>query len=393
MATIVRRTTLTLPAAPPGPGSPLPDLGALPVRRRPDRHTSLPSPVALDAIVVESDRLRAIVLPTLGGRLHSLSHKPSGRELLPAEDAAHVQDRIYGFLPSPGPGLHAASVPAPGGGELLRLWEWEQPDDLPFHIDLWLPDGSDVLYAAVRVRNPHDRSVLVDGWPDAAVPGGGDPVRNPVGKRSRLQSGAEISWLEAYGPSAAEASLDAVHEAWLPVADTEPKESLATGSGWGALEVERGRFRLPGTPFAPSTLGEEQKPWLGLLLAGIFPRPPRNAPPGRPLVSPQWRELLETADTYSGNEWYLEYYLGLAQWHAGDRAQAIRSWERSAARHPGWAALRALAFADQESGNAARATERYLAAIADAERAPHAEILTALRREAAAVTPSLSRRS
>jgi hypothetical protein len=383
LATTVRRTALTLPAAPPGPENPLPDLRALPVRRCLDHHTRLHTSVELDAVVIESDRLRATVLHTLGGRLHSLSHLPSGRQLRPAAGAV-------GLPASAGPGLHAASVPAPGGGELLRLWEWERSHDLPFQADLWLPDGSDVLYVAVRIRNPHDRTVVVDGWPDAALPGGGVPVRTSAGKRFRLQSGAEISWLEAYGPAAADAPLGPVHEAWLPSADTDPKELLATGSGWGALEVERGRFRLSGTPFAPSALGQEQKPWLELLLAGIFPTPPKNAPPGPALVSPQWRELLETADTYPGNEWYLEYYLGLAQWHAGDRAQAVRSWERSAARHPGWPPLRCLAFADQESGNPARAAARYLAALADAEQAQYAEVLTALRREAAAVTPSPS---
>ena len=39
-------------------------------------------PVDLDTIVIENDRLRATVLPGLGGRVHSLFHKPTGRELL-----------------------------------------------------------------------------------------------------------------------------------------------------------------------------------------------------------------------------------------------------------------------------------------------------------------------
>jgi hypothetical protein len=137
---------------------------------------------------------------------------------------------------------------------------------------------------------------------------------------------------------------------------------LYTGSGWGALEAERGRLRLPGTPFEATTLGEPQKPWLELLLAGVFPRPAAGAVPGPCLVSPPWRELLESADTYPGNEWYLDYYLGVAQWAAGDQAQAVRSWERSLAARPSPWPARALAVADAVDGSTERAAERYLAA-------------------------------
>ncbi|MGW1927017.1 DUF5107 domain-containing protein, partial [Streptomyces massasporeus] len=112
--TTVRRAVLTLPAAPLGPDNPLPALRApagagahavdprtleeLPrdmargIGRDPLR-SLLPAPVRdgygrergpadLDTIVIENDRLRVTVLPGLGGRVHSLHHKPTGRELL-----------------------------------------------------------------------------------------------------------------------------------------------------------------------------------------------------------------------------------------------------------------------------------------------------------------------
>ncbi len=60
--------------------------------------------------------------------------------------------------------------PRPDGGEMLRLWEWERLRDLPFQVDLWLPDGSDFLYAGVRVRNPHERPVPAYWWSNIAVP-------------------------------------------------------------------------------------------------------------------------------------------------------------------------------------------------------------------------------
>ncbi|WUD72370.1 DUF5107 domain-containing protein [Streptomyces sp. NBC_00510] len=530
MATTVRRTTLTLPASPLGPENPLPALRAsgdphvldpaesaalppgmarriaygqlrtlLPVPRL-DGYTRERVPTALDAVVLENDRLRATVLPGLGGRLYALHHKPTGRELLHADPVLQYADfGLAGAWFSGGvewnPGatghttlscapLHAARVPAPDGGEMLRLWEWERLRDLPFQIDLWLPEGSDFLYAGVRVRNPHHRTVPLYWWSNTAVPQtpgtrvvapathawhfgasrtlqrvpapeaptasehpadwfydlpdgtrpwiaaldtdgrglvqtstdalGGRKLfvwgRGPGGRRWQrwlagdegdapgyleiqaglaptqlehlpLAAGAAVSWLEAYGPletapgagSRAVAErleavlprehLRAAHEAWLPAADTEPKDVLATGSGWGALEVTRGRFDLPGTPFAADTMGERQKPWLELLLAGVFPRLGEDSVPGPALVSPEWRELLETAATYEGNGWALDYHLGLAQWHAGDRAQAVLSWERAAAGSGSCLPLHCLAVADQTDGNPERAAQRHLDAF------------------------------
>ncbi|MBD0737315.1 DUF5107 domain-containing protein [Streptomyces sp. CBMA29] len=543
MPTTVRRTAVSIPAAALGPENPLPalrpldelhrldlkdreglpadmarQLGYAPLRsvlpvRVLDGYGRDRAPAALDALVIENDRIRATVLPGLGGRLYSLVHKATGRELLyrnpvfqPAAFAlagAWFSGGVEWNLGATGHAahtcapLHAARVPAPDGGEMLRLWEWERLRDLPFQIDMWLPADSDFLYVGIRVRNPHERTVPAYWWSNIAVPetdrtrvlAPADaawhfgysrtlshvPVPAPDGAtdityttrsehaadyffdvadtdrrwitaldgeghglvqtstdllRGRklflwghgrggrrwqewltepgtggyleIQAGlartqlehipmaadSEFSWLEAYGPLAADpalvhgddwtaaraeaggrleaalprATVDAAYTAWLAHADTDPKDLLATGSGWGALESERGHFHLPGTPFPATTLGDPQKPWLELLLAGIFPRPAADAPPGPALVSPEWRELLEAADTYPGNEWFRDYYLGIAQWAAGDRAQAVRSWERSVAAHPSPWGLRALAVAEADAGQTDRAADRYLAA-------------------------------
>ncbi|MFD0359706.1 DUF5107 domain-containing protein, partial [Streptomyces sp. NPDC127110] len=202
----------------------------------------------------------------------------------------------------------------------------------------------------------------------------------------RLDAGAEFSWLEAYGPLSAEPSavhgadwaaargaaaaaldaalppgtLDAAYKAWRGHADTEPGERLADGSGWGALEVLCGGFELPGTPFPESTLGEEQEPWLELWRTGVLPGPAEDAPPGPGLVAAHWRDMLETAPA----DPLTEYHLGVAQWHAGDVAQAVRSWERGLAQAPSrWPLLRCLAAADALAGNTERAADRYAAAF------------------------------
>ncbi|MFF9132281.1 DUF5107 domain-containing protein [Streptomyces sp. NPDC014806] len=540
VVTTIRHEVLTLPAADLGPDNPLPALrpldethriddrdkaglprdmarqigyapltGLLPVRVR-DGYDRDRVPRLLDALVLENDRLRATVLPGLGGRIVSLLHKPTGRELLyrnpvvqPANFAlngAWYSGGIEWNIGATGhttlscAPLHAARVPGPDGTDMLRLWELERLRDLPFQVDLWLPDGSDFLYVGVRVRNPHERPTPTYWWSNIAVPedcrvlvpareayhfgyerrlrrvpvpvhdgvdrtyplnspyaadyfyevperrrrwitaldadGHGlvqtstDALRGrklfvwghlPGGRRwqqwltepgtggyCEIQAGlartqlehvelapeSELSWLEAYGPldtdpegewttvvDRAEARLaavlpaadvDAAYAAWLPHADTEPAETLATGSGWGALEVLRGGFKLPGTPFEETTLGEEQQPWLTLLRTGVLPAPHPDRPPGESLVAPPWRDMLETAPA----DPHTEYHLGIAQWHAGDRAQAVRSWERALPLAPSsWPLLRCLAVADCEGGHTERAAERYADAFDDLCRA------------------------
>ncbi|MGV9631284.1 DUF5107 domain-containing protein [Streptomyces sp. NPDC003487] len=540
VVTTIRHEVLTLPAADLGPDNPLPALrpldethriddrdkaglprdmarqigyapltGLLPVRVR-DGYDRDRVPRLLDVLVLENDRLRATVLPGLGGRIVSLLHKPTGRELLyrnpvvqPANFAlngAWYSGGIEWNIGATGhttlscAPLHAARVPGPDGTDMLRLWEWERLRDLPFQVDLWLPDGSDFLYVGVRVRNPHERPTPTYWWSNIAVPedcrvlvpareayhfgyerrlrrvpvpahdgvdrtyplnspyaadyfyevperrrrwiaaldGDGhglvqtstDALRGrklfvwghlPGGRRwqqwltepgtggyCEIQAGlartqlehvelapeSELSWLEAYGPldtdpegewttvvDRAEARLaavlpaadvDAAYTAWLPHADTEPAETLATGSGWGALEVLRGGFKLPGTPFEETTLGEEQHAWLTLLRTGVLPAPHPDRPPGESLVAPPWRDMLETAPA----DPHTEYHLGIAQWHAGDRAQAVRSWERALPLAPSsWPLLRCLAVADREGGHTERAAERYADAFDDLCRA------------------------
>ncbi|MGQ5596173.1 DUF5107 domain-containing protein [Streptomyces sp. ESR1.13] len=548
--TTIRREVLTLPAAPPGPDNPLPPLrpldeahriddrdraelprdmarqvdyaplrSLLPVQVR-DGYGREREPGALDALVIENDRLRATVLPALGGRIASLHHKPTGRELLyvnpvlqPANFAlngAWFSGGIEWNIGATGhttlscSPVHAASVPAPDGGEMLRLWEWERLRDLPFQVDLWLPDGSDFLYVGARIRNPHERPVPTYWWSNIAVPedrrvlapadeawhfgyerrlrrvpvpehDGVDrtyPTRStyaadyfyevPDGRRRwiaaldgngqglvqtstdvlrgrklfvwgtgpggrrwqewltepgtggyceiqaglartqlehvRLEAESEVSWLEAYGPldtppdgdwhtvlrgaedrleaALPRAGVDAAHAAWLPHADAEPGERLATGSGWGALEVLRAGWKLPGTPFDEDTLAEPQRPWLQLLRSGSLPEPEDREVPGGTLVARPWRDMLETTAATP----LAEYHLGVAQWHGDDRAQAVRSWERGlrsieraeAADDAGhvtpvgrWPLLRCLAVADREDGHHERAADRYAQAFAD----------------------------
>jgi Domain of unknown function (DUF5107) len=192
----------------------------------------------------------------------------------------------------------------------------------------------------------------------------------------RMPAGAEWTWLEAYGrlsvdPAAAHdpswqtaraavedsllsaTELAALHDHWRPYADAEPAETLADGSGWGALHAPG----LPGTPFRAELLTDEQAPWHQLLSAGTMPERDPLDPPGGTEVHPAWRERLEQA----AESWLVWYHRGVARWVHGDRPGAVQAWRASlAAAESPWA-LRNLAVAARDTGEAAGLYVRALA--------------------------------
>jgi hypothetical protein len=184
----------------------------------------------------------------------------------------------------------------------------------------------------------------------------------------KLPGATSWSWLEAYGRlsvdpavvhgdwESARRGAGAVLEPlvedladrereWLAVADVEPGERLAVGSGWGALELRRTGWEVSaGTPFAAETMGPRELAWLPLLdgrLAGD------GAPDGT-LVG--WTDLLEDAE----DSWLVWYHRGVARWHHGDEAGAVEAWKRSG-ENP-WA-LRNLALTTGELASYERAVE------------------------------------
>ncbi|HEU0294595.1 MAG TPA: DUF5107 domain-containing protein [Anaerolineales bacterium] len=136
--------------------------------------------------VLENDILRATFLLELGGRLWSLYHKPSQRELLsvnPVFQPANLGLRnawfsggvewnigTIGHSPFTCAPLFAARLDGPDGTQVLRMYEWERIRQVTYQIDAWLPDDSPVLFVRVCVRNPHAREVPMYWWSNMAVP-------------------------------------------------------------------------------------------------------------------------------------------------------------------------------------------------------------------------------
>ena len=138
------------------------------------------------AAILENEILKAVFLLELGGRLWSLYHKPSQRELLyvnPVFQPANLALRnawfsggvewnigTIGHTPFTCAPLHAARVQGPNGTPILRMYEWERIRQVPYQIDAFLPDGSALLFVRVRITNPHRAEIPMYWWSNIAVP-------------------------------------------------------------------------------------------------------------------------------------------------------------------------------------------------------------------------------
>ncbi|HET6246846.1 MAG TPA: DUF5107 domain-containing protein [Tepidisphaeraceae bacterium] len=160
------------------------EAGILPYRLQDnyDRHRSLRR---FKTAVLENDILRATFLLDFGGRLWSLYHKPTGRELLhvnPVFQPANLAVRdawfsggvewnlsIIGHCPFTCAPLFAARVKGDDGTPILRFYEYERIRQVPFQIDFHLPGGSSYLFVRPRISNPNPHAIPMYWWSNIAV--------------------------------------------------------------------------------------------------------------------------------------------------------------------------------------------------------------------------------
>lgn len=150
-----------------------------------DGYTRQRQPRDLKVAVLENEVLRATFLLDYGGRLWSLRHKPSGRELLyvnPIFQPANLALRnawfsggvewnmgVIGHTPFTCSPLFAARIHTLDGTPILRLYEWERIRRVTYQIDAYLPDKSPVLYVRVKLVNPFDHALPMYWWSNIAV--------------------------------------------------------------------------------------------------------------------------------------------------------------------------------------------------------------------------------
>ncbi|MBT2515268.1 DUF5107 domain-containing protein [Arthrobacter sp. ISL-30] len=154
--------------------------------RMQDGYSRERTPHELTAVVLENSSLRAVVLPGLGGRVWELEDKRTHKQLLHTHGTVQFANIALrkawfagglewnigtrGHSPTTCSPLHSAIVRTPDGRQILRMWEFERLREVVFQVDVWLPAGSDVLFAAVRIRNPNPDDVPMYWWSNAAVP-------------------------------------------------------------------------------------------------------------------------------------------------------------------------------------------------------------------------------
>ncbi|ONI66992.1 DUF5107 domain-containing protein [Kribbella sp. ALI-6-A] len=291
--TTLSAQTLTLPVADLGPENPLPPLRGHRDLHRVENLDALPPDLAenirygglrsvlpcldqdgygrtlveqpLPTLVLENDHLRATVLPTLGGRLYSLVHRPAGQELLyrnPVIQPANLALRNAWFaggvewnLGSTGhwtgtcSPLHAARVEGPDGRPVLRLWEWERSRNLVVQLDFWLPDGSDLLYVGVRIQNPSPDVVPAYWWSNIAVeqsPGtrvlvpADQAWRFGYGNKLDLVGVPEYEGIDLTYPMRHRRAVDFFFE---PLPEQRPWIAAVDAEGNGLLQASTARLR------------------------------------------------------------------------------------------------------------------------------------------------------
>lgn len=138
------------------------------------------------SIVLENEFLRARFLPELGGRLISLTDKVSGRDLLYQNKTLYAGNlamrnswfsggvewnaSIIGHNPFTCSPLFAARTQLADGTPVLRMYEYERLRGVSFQMDFFLPDGSRVLFARMRLVNENAQTVPTYWWSNIAVP-------------------------------------------------------------------------------------------------------------------------------------------------------------------------------------------------------------------------------
>ena len=206
---------ITLPAAETGPLNPLPDImnntyihagyemtgrvtpeeaenigkGMIPTMLpylTQDGYTRERSLKEIPCAVLENERLKAVFLPSLGGRLWSLTNKRSGRELLyvnPVFQPCNLALRnawfsggvefnvgIKGHNPLTCSPLFAEVRHDRSGSEILSMYEFERIRGVVFSVNAWLPEGSDILYIRNVIENTAPTDCCMYWWTNMAIP-------------------------------------------------------------------------------------------------------------------------------------------------------------------------------------------------------------------------------
>jgi len=169
-----------------GGENPLPALDTCLPHRLQDDYDRTKKERDFKVAILENEILRATFLIELGGRLWSLIHKPTSRELLYVNSvfqpgnlairnawfSGGVEWNIgtIGHTTHTCSPLFVAKLKDNDGMPVLRMYEWDRVRLVPYQIDAFLPDGSEFLFVRMKIVNQSDREIPMYWWSNIAVP-------------------------------------------------------------------------------------------------------------------------------------------------------------------------------------------------------------------------------
>ncbi len=158
---------------------------AFPYRMQ-DMYTRELSERDVKTVVLENEHLRATFFPEWGGKLASLFDKDAGRELLyvnPVIRPCNLAIRnawtsggvewncgIFGHNPHTCEQIFTAKTSLDDGTPVLRMYEFERIRRVVKQMDFFLPEGSRLLFARMRIINPHYDVTPMYWWSNIALP-------------------------------------------------------------------------------------------------------------------------------------------------------------------------------------------------------------------------------
>ncbi len=140
----------------------------------------------INGIILENSKLRALFYPDFGGRLASLIHKPTGRELLffnPVIRPCNLAVRnawisggiewncgVFGHHMHTCDTMFVTTTSLDDGTPVLRMYEYERIRGVVYQMDFFLPEDSELLYARMRITNPNTEVTPIYWWSNTAAP-------------------------------------------------------------------------------------------------------------------------------------------------------------------------------------------------------------------------------
>lgn len=240
-----------------------------------DGYNRVKRPRVFQTAVLENERLRATFLPSLGGRLWSLTDKEAGRELLyvnPVFQPCNLALRnawisggvewnigLIGHSPFTVDDMACQTLRLPDGTPVLRMFQYERIRRLFYRVEALLPDGERQLYVRVRIDNATDEDTAVYWWSNMAVKEAEDirvlvPAASAYvyGYGGRLTRTPVPRMSVSDGPLRGREDLDISHPTTLPQsmdfffdipARTRPFIAALDGDGYGICQTSTDGLR------------------------------------------------------------------------------------------------------------------------------------------------------